>query len=233
MEAFVRTALVSSGGVVEGTSPARINLKEAPRGLRDCLNTPEEFLARFDPAVGDDEVYLGRTHPAVESLANYVLNAALDPFATGPARRCGAIRTSKVTTRTTLLLLRHRFHIVTKTKDGERQLLAEDAQLVAFEGSPQAAVWLPSDAAERLPDIEPDGNVLPDQAQTALQRVIEGMESLHPRLAEIAHERGELLLDAHRRVRQASKTKGVSHRVEAQNRPDVLGVFVYLPKAPA
>lgn len=233
VEAFVRTALVSSGGVVEGTSPARINLKETPRGLRDCLGTPEEFLARFDPAVGDDEVYLGRTHPAVESLANYVLNDALDPFAKGPARRCGAIRTSKVATRTTLLLLRHRFHIVTKTRDGERQLLAEDAQLVAFEGSPQAAVWLSSDAAERLPDIEPDGNVLPDQAQAALQRVIEGMDSLHPRLAEIAHERGELLLDAHRRVRQASKAKGVSHRVEAQNRPDVLGVFVYLPKAPA
>jgi superfamily II DNA or RNA helicase len=231
--AFVRTALTSSGGVVEGDGRVRINLVEAPRALRDCLGLPEKFLARFDPAVGDGEVYLGRTHPAVESLANHVLNAALDPFAAGPARRSGVIRTSKVTTRTTLLLLRHRFHIVTRTPDGERQLLAEDAHLVAFSGSPQSPVWLKAEDAERLPEAEPDGNVLPDQAQNFLQRVIDGMESLRPRLAEIARERGELLLEAHRRVRQASRAKGVSHRVEAQDLPDVLGVFVYLPKAPA
>src|SRR5262249_11388190 len=146
---------------------------------------PNEFLARFDPAAGDGEIYLGRTHPAVESLANRVLNAALDPFASGPARRCGGIRTSKVTTRTTLLLRRHPFHIVTRTPDGERQLLAEDAPLVAFSGSPQSPVWLAAQDAERLPEAEPDGNVLPDQAQNFLQRVIDGMESLRPRLAEI------------------------------------------------
>ena len=37
-------------------------------------------------------------------------------------------------------------------------------------------------------------------------------------------------LDAHSRVRQASKAKGVKHRIEAQDLPDILGVFVYLPK---
>jgi superfamily II DNA or RNA helicase len=230
---FVRTALTSSGGVVEGNGRVRINLAETPRALRDSLDLPDEFLARFDPAVGEGETYLSRTHPAVESLANHVLNAALDSLTSGPARRCGVIRTSTVTTRTTLLLLRHRFHIVTKTPDGERQLLAEDAHLVAFAGSPQNPTWLSAEDAERLPQAEPDGNVLADQAQGFLQRVIEGMESLRPRLAEIGRERGELLLQAHRRVRQASRAKGVSHRVEAQDLPDVLGIFVYLPKAPA
>src|SRR5262249_59324108 len=133
---------------VQGDAPARIDLREAPRALRDCLGLPDEFLARFDPAVGDGEVYLSRTHPAVEALANHVLNTALDPFASGPARRCGVIRTSKVATRTTLLLLRHRFHIVTKAPDGERQLLAEDAHLVAFVGAPQSPTWLPAEDAE-------------------------------------------------------------------------------------
>src|SRR5262249_31231849 len=152
---------------------------------------PEQLSARFDPAVGDGEVYLGRTHPAVEALANHVLNTALDQHVTGPARRCGVIRTAKVTTRTTLLLLRHRFHIVTKTPDGERQLLAEDAHLVAFEGRPQSAVWLPAEAAERLPEAEPDGNVLADLARDRLQEVIGGMEVLRPKLAEIGKERGQ------------------------------------------
>jgi hypothetical protein len=31
-------------------------------------------------------------------------------------------------------------------------------------------------------------------------------------------------------VRVASQAKGVSHRVEPQLPPDVLGIFVYLPK---
>jgi hypothetical protein len=53
----------------------------------------------------------------VEALANHVLNAALDPVLTGPARRCGVIRTAAVARRTTLLLLRHRLHIVTRVGD--------------------------------------------------------------------------------------------------------------------
>src|SRR5262249_50604304 len=35
---FVRTALTMNGGIVEGDAPARINLKEAPRALRDQLD---------------------------------------------------------------------------------------------------------------------------------------------------------------------------------------------------
>jgi hypothetical protein len=228
---FVRAALTACGGAVAGDDPARVSLKEVPRALRDQLDLPDEFAARFDPATRDGELYLSRTHPAVEALAAHVLNAALDPLADGPARRCGVIRTARVARRTTLLLLRHRFHIVGRAGDGERQLLAEDAHLVAFEGSPQNPTWLPADATDRLPEAEPDGNVTPDQARDFLQRVLDGLDLLRPRLIEYGHERGEQLLDAHRRVRQASKARSAGHRVEAQDAPDLLGVFVYLPKA--
>jgi len=187
-------------------------------------------VARFELPVQEGELHLSRTHPAVEALANHVLNAALDPVLTGPARRSGIIRTAAVARRTTLLL-RHRFHIVTRVGDEERQLLAEDAQLVAFAGSPQNPEWLPAEAAARLPDAEPEGNVNPDQARDFLQRVIDGIALLQPRLVQFAEERGRELLEAHGRVRQASRARGVKHRIEAQDEPDVLGVFVYLPKA--
>jgi superfamily II DNA or RNA helicase len=227
---FVRTALTACRAAVEGDDPVRIDLRETPRAVRDRLGLPESFVARFELPVRDGEIHLGRTHPAVEALANHVLNAALDPILTGPARRCGVIRTAAVARRTTLLLLRHRFHIDTRVGDEERQLLAEDAQLVAFAGSPQNPEWLPAEAAARLPDAEPDGNVNPDQARDFLQRVIDGMDLLRPRLVRFAEERGRELLDAHGRVRQASRARGVKHRIEAQDEPDVLGVFVYLPK---
>jgi hypothetical protein len=181
--------------------------------------------------VAGDQVLLARSSPAVETLANHVLNSALDPHLTGLARRCGVIRTSKVSRRTTLLLLRHRFHIVTRIGETESPLLAEDSQLVAFAGSPQNAEWLTPEAAEQLLSAEPEANVPAEQSRDFVQKVIDGYDQLRPKLAEFAAARGKVLLDAHSRVRQASRAKGVRHRVEAQELPDVLGVFVYLPKA--
>jgi len=234
---FVKTALAASKAVVEGTSSIRVDLTEASRALKDQLCPAlglkpgkDVFKARFELPVESNQLLLSRSSPAVESLANHVLNAALDPHLDGPARRCGVIRTGKVVKRTTLLLLRHRFHIVTKIGDEESPLLAEDSQLVAFSGSPQKAEWLSADVAEQLLFAEPEANVAVEQAHDFIQKVIDGAEHLRPKLAEFAKARGEVLLDAHSRVRQASRAKGVRHRVEAQESPDVLGVFVYLPK---
>jgi hypothetical protein len=38
------------------------------------------------------------------------------------------------------------------------------------------------------------------------------------------------LLEQHRRVRTAARMQGVSQHVEPQLPPDVLGVYVYLPR---
>lgn len=235
--AFVRTALAASGAAVAGTAPIRVDLTEVPRALKDQIVPAlglkpgkETFAARFELPVAGDALLLTRTAPAVEALANHVMNAALDPHLDGPARRCGVVRTSKVARRTTLLLLRHRFHIVTRTGDADQPLLAEDSQLVAFAGSPQNAEWLPPDAAEQLLSAEPEANVTPEQSRDFVQKVVDGIEALRPKLAEFARDRGEALLQAHTRVRQESRARGVRHRVEAQDLPDVLGVFVYLPK---
>jgi hypothetical protein len=227
---FIRTALAACGAVIEGDAPLTIDLTELPRGFRNRLDVPTRFAARFELPIQDDEIYLSRTHPAVESLAAFVLDAALDSLPSGPARRCGVVRTTAVTRRTTLLLLRHRFHIITRIGEDERQLLAEDAQLTAFAGSPQNPEWLPAEIAAELPKAQPEGNVNPDQARDFLQKVMDCMQLLRPRLIDFGREQGEQLLDAHRRVRQASKTRGVSHHIEAQDVPDVLGVFVYLPQ---
>ena len=44
------------------------------------------------------------------------------------------------------------------------------------------------------------------------------------------HLRTILEKNPHRRVRTASQIKGISYRVEAQLPPDMLGIYVYLPK---
>jgi hypothetical protein len=213
----------------------RIDLAEAPRALRDVLETPDNrqtFEAQFELPVEDRVLYLDRTHPIVEGLATYLLDTALDPIGDGMARRAGAIRTSAVTRRTTLLLVRFRYDIVTRRGTDELTQLAEESRLLAFEGPPGNAEWLDESTAEVLLHADPDANILPEQAVTFVQRVVEGFESLQPYLDEAARRRADDLCEAHRRVRTAARMRGVSYRVAPQLPPDVLGIFVYLPAMP-
>jgi hypothetical protein len=62
-----------------------------------------------------------------------------------------------------------------------------------------------------------------------INSVIEGYEALVPHLNQVAKDRGDQLLDQHRRVRDAARQKGVTYRVEPNLPADVLGVYVYLP----
>ena len=241
VESFTRNALQMVGASVQAKDNLQVDVTEAPQGLKDLLNQSlgsgfkPKFSARFDINTKDDEYFLTRTHPLIESLSSFVLESALDPLngkdVKNPARRCGVIRTKGVEKRTTLLLVRFRYHII-KEKKGEenKPLLAEECGLLAFTGSPQNAEWLSKEEAEKLLQASPDQNVNPDQARDFIQKVIDGFDNLRPYLDEIANQLGEQLLDAHQRVRLASRQKGVQTHVEPNLPPDVLGIYVYLPK---
>ena len=92
--------------------------------------------ARFEPPVADVEELLARTHPLVAGLAAHVLDTALDPLRDGPAARCGVIRTTAVSTRTTLFVVPLPLPPPRRRRRRARQLLAEDAAVVAFTGDP-------------------------------------------------------------------------------------------------
>jgi superfamily II DNA or RNA helicase len=234
--AFVKDALKMYQGVVEEEKGGlRADLTEAPRSLKDMLGI-EQFAARFELPVKEGQLYLTRTHPLVESLAAYVMNTALDAAEFDNdlprARRAGAVRTRAVERRTTLLLLRFRYHLITRLGSRERQLLAEDSLTLAFEGAPDKAIWLDSQAVEALMNAEPDENIHPQQAAEAVKRIIDGFDHIAPTLNTIAQQRGEKLLEAHVRVRDAAYRRGErrpQHRIEAQLPPDVLGIYVFLP----
>ncbi len=231
--AFTKSAFATYGATVSsnGTGELHVDLGESPRALRDAVGNLTRLKARFELPVRAGELYLNRTHPVVEGLAGYVMDAALDPIGESVARRCGVIRTGHVSRRTTLLLVRLRFHIVTQRGAEERPLLAEDCQVLAFSGSPRNAQWLDdSQAIEQLLQAQAEANVTPDEARHFLQTMLDEFEVLQPHLNQVAQQRGEELLTAHRRVRSASQIRGVRYRVEPQLPLDILGIYVYLPK---
>jgi len=235
VRAFTLEALrAHRGTAAERGGRTWLDLSHTPQALRDLFpGLPEALDARFDLPVPEGVVYLSRTHSLVEGLAAHVLDTALDPELDGIAQRTGAIRTAAVSSRTTLLLCRFRFDITTRRGTGkgawEENELAEECGLLAFEGAPENAAWLDAEQAEALLTAEPSGNVLPEQARERVQQVIAAAEALRPQLEVEAEARAEALLEAHRRVRQAARLKGLSYQVKPQLPVDLLGVYVYLP----
>ncbi|MCC6776423.1 MAG: DEAD/DEAH box helicase [Hyphomicrobiales bacterium] len=233
VERFTIEALRAHGAAISKNGVVTFDLREVPDAIRDLvdLKRRDRFSARFELPAPDGAVFLSRTHPIVEGLAAHVMDTALDPLVDGIARRAGAIRTTLVQTRTTLLLLRFRFDIrVTGAGvEGGLPLLAEDVGLVAFEGAPASARWIDAATANALLDARPDANIDPRQASEFVRRVTSAVDQLRPHIDEVARRRGDELLDAHRRVREAARIRGVRYSIEPKLPPDVLGIYVYLP----
>lgn len=214
--------------VVERDAAVQVDLREASTALRDALGVTT-LRTRVEPPAAAGEVLLSRTHPVVAGLARYVLDTALDERSGGVARRAGVVRTNAVTTRTVLILARHRFHLFDGEAATRRQLLAEDCAVVAFAGEPAHPVWLAAPEVEDLLHARPSGNVAPEQAREVLREVIEGAEGWRAGLTEDAEHRAKELLADHRRVRQSSQRRVRGLAVEAQLPVDVIGLYVLLP----
>jgi hypothetical protein len=220
----------------------RLDLGALPVALQDAIRAEGadggagKLRARFEMPISDDEVYLSRTHPLVSGLASYVMDAALDPLLQDGdsgrpvARRCGAIRTGQVAARTTVLLARCRYQVVTKRVGAvPLEQLAEECLVLGFESAPESARWLDGEGLEELLKAAPDANIAPEQATDYVSKVVDGHGALEGHLAAVASARCEALADAHRRVREAARQRGVSYEVRPQGAPDVLGIYVYLP----
>ncbi|HEY6790783.1 MAG TPA: hypothetical protein VI365_26090 [Trebonia sp.] len=208
-----------------------------PAGLQDALvaGHVEPLAFRVDLPVKPREAYLDRTDPNVAAIARDVLESALDSVSPAdsrdrPARRCGVMRTAAVTKRTTLLLVRYRFHLELPGRDGPRQLVAEDAQVVAYRGAVGAAEWLsPAEVAALLTAV-PSGNVPPDQAADFAERAVGALDAVRPYLDSVADSLAITLRDDHIRVREAGGQRVRRQiAVRAQKPCDVLRVYVYLP----
>ncbi|WP_406722238.1 DEAD/DEAH box helicase [Streptomyces althioticus] len=226
----------------DGSGDFTAQVGGTPAGLRDALAATlgnrlvEEDRAipfRTTPAIGRGEAALVRTDPAIGAVASYVLDSALDAKAQGPrpARRCGVVTTDAVSVRTTLLLVRYRFHLTLPSRSGERQVVAEDARLLAYEGLPQRARWLDDEAAAALLGARATANTHELAARKAITRALEGLPGLADHLTEYGTRLAAGLDASHRRVRKANEEIVRGLKVVPQEPADVLGVYVYVPPA--
>ncbi|MFJ8080043.1 DEAD/DEAH box helicase [Streptomyces sp. NPDC096205] len=225
----------------DGTGDFTAQAGGAPAGLRDALaatlggrliEEDREIPFRTTPAIARGEAALVRTDPAIGAIASYVLDSALDANTPGPrpARRCGVVTTDAVTIRTTLLLVRYRFHLTLPSRTGERQVVAEDARLLAYEGMPSRARWLDEEAATALLSARAAANTHEQLARNQITRALDGLPDLSAHLTEYGTRLAAELDASHRRVRKANEEIVRGLKVVPQEPADVLGVYVYLPQ---
>lgn len=205
------------------------------RALRDAVGQDKAILARFDLPVDDGVLYLSRTHPFVEGLASLVLDSALDELQSDDdaaiARRCGLIKTRDVTAKTSVLLVRMRYHIHHKRRgQNDKALLAEEVVPLAFEGPPSNPSWLDEATAEAALSAVPCANVPTALAKAQIENLVKQVDQIDSYLSEVAKARGDQLLDAHIRVRKSAKAAG-QVTIEPVLPVDLLGCFILLPDA--
>lgn len=225
LERFVREAMRGVGAMLETKSPFVVNLDKTKQAVRDAVRYEKPFKGMFSSPAPRGAVQIGRTHPLVEGLANYVLDSALAGEDDSIATRCGVVATNAVTELTCLLVLRFRFQIVSAKAD----MLAEDAIVCGFRGTPASPIWLKLEECEPLLDAAPAGDVSPDMAKYFLRAVITEMPKLRHQIRELAKMRAEKALASHRRVRKALDGSHAAREVKVQGEPDVLGLYLLTP----
>ena len=234
VELFFRQAMAIANVPIK-PAPMRaievcVHEKETPRALRQALQQETKFAGRFDLPLQDGEIYLGRTSPAVEGLAGWVLDQALDPAARDAApvaARCGIVRTRRVDVRTTLVVVRFRYHLKPRVSE-DLTLLCEEIVPLAFHGSAQSPQWIEGEQAEALLSARPDANINSSLVDQQLPLLLGGLPDFQIALGQIASHRAVLQLKAHDRVREASRAKA-KVQIEPVLPVDILGAYLLLP----
>src|SRR5690606_15188295 len=105
----------------------------------------------------------------------------------------------------------------------------EEILPLAFTGPVDAPQWLGAEIGERLLDARPERNLLPTAIEQQMNLPLPSLPRVQEALEALAAGRAAAQLDAHERVREASRRRGrVS--IEPVLPVDILGAYVLLPR---
>ncbi len=175
-----------------------------------------------------------RSHPLVAVLAETLLGrtlsvddgdaAAGDPSVLG---RAGCWISEGVRARATVVLLRLR-HQLLSSRRGREPLMVEEATALAWVG-PRAAAPITGPEALALLALPPADDPPRHVREREVARALAALPERAADIEALSAARASTLLADHVRVREASRATG-STAVQAVPRPDVIGVYVLLPK---
>lgn len=207
-----------------------------PRTIREAIYTLTQSarLVSFDSPTPDGAIYIGRNHPFVQTVAQYLFESAISGEPNSPAKRCGAIATNLTSQTVALYLIRQRYLLQFPHRAGS---LAEEARLFAVQLNNQQ-VLTPQEADHWFHQVQPTANLSKDQKQALLQQALNlwpfadnttANHQLKQNFQEQLQQRVQELTDSHKRVRQSLKMKVADLHLQPILPPDLMGVLVITP----
>ncbi len=239
VQRFASRALARLGSGLEPLDRGyKVPTAPLPAEVRERLETEE-----ISGTVAIDFTYpsapgcrpVQRSHPLIAVLADTLLGRSLsvedtdatpgDPSLLG---RVGCWISEGVHFRTTVALLRLRHQLLSRKRRRETTLMVEEATALAW-AAPRIDDRIAGPEALALlalpPSDDPPRHVREREAARALALLQERAADLEA----FAADRASALLEDHLRVREASRAAGRTS-VQALPHPDVIGVYVLLPK---
>lgn len=199
-----------------------------PAVFKPVFNNKDEVYISFISPTPEGFEYIGRNHPFVEQLCQYVLNNSFSKNGSPKiASRAAVITTDMVEEKTTILQMRVR-NIISDKHSGN-ELVAEEVIVWGYTGNAADNKFLPAGTAKKLLEESYPESDLPRQRQDdVLSRELKAIPQLDKNLRKIVEERSNELIKAHERFR---KLLGGSRYkvVEPVLPPDILGIYVLLP----
>ncbi len=200
-----------------------------PGDLAKSLQTlgKYEFPLRvtFDRLKDEKAVYLGRTHPIIETFCQEVISRAFAPEPDELFARSGAMFTDAVSLRTAILLLRCRYLLKEQVEE-----FAEEVVVAAWERQEGKLRWLePLESAARrlLTTARPVANMPPEERTGHVRRALEFLESQDRWYQPLVDWRTKNLHESHQRLRKLVKAPKLT--IQPHTPPDILGCYVLVP----
>jgi superfamily II DNA or RNA helicase len=207
----------------------RLHTGNLPAPLRALLPDGAILEVSFRSPTPKDHLYLGRNHPFVEALCQFVMARSLSRERIGGAARSAVIRSREVTVKTTLLLFRCRN--VIGERDAPARIVAEEMLVWGYRGSPSDRQFLDTDEAMRLLDsARTSADLTAQSRENFLENELGLLEQLRADFDAVAEERSKHLVEAHERFSRFFRA-GRFEVVYPVLPMDVLGLYILLPDA--
>jgi superfamily II DNA or RNA helicase len=230
VERFVTGALRDLLGVQidQARTDSRLHTGNLPSSLRARLPDETSLDVSFRSPTPKNHLYLGRNHPFVEALCQFVMARSLARQRPGDAARASVMRTKEVATKTTLLLFRCRN--VIGEKNGPARIVAEEMLVWGYRGSQSDGQFLSSDEAMRLLDsARPAGDLTAQSRENFLDNELRLISQLRQQFDAVAEVRSKHLVEAHERFSRFFRP-GRFEVVYPVLPMDILGLYILLPE---
>ncbi|HNO77159.1 MAG TPA: SNF2-related protein [Phycisphaerae bacterium] len=208
-------------GIVKGNLPPQIS---------ELLPTGNLVKISFESPTPEGYVYLGRNHCFVEQLCQLVMANTLARQGKRAAR-AAVIRTTQVSTKTTLLLFRCR-NVIEQGKGG-RQIVAEEMLLWGWRGAPTEREFLDHEQSRKLlSEARASSKLSPEARASFLENEIGLLSGLETEFAVLAEEQSKRLVAAHERF-SALMEKQKFQVVYPVLPMDLMGIYILQPEVAA